>query len=65
MHKKVPFVCERQNNSGSADGFVRLRLPLFEFQVLAEAFGNFSLRNKLGQGGLGSVYKGFGNKNFN
>ncbi|CAE5957182.1 unnamed protein product [Arabidopsis arenosa] len=32
-------------------------LPLFEFQVLAEATNNFSLRNKLGQGGFGPVYK--------
>ncbi|CAN8294256.1 unnamed protein product [Cochlearia groenlandica] len=33
-------------------------LPLFEFQVLAAATDNFSLRNKLGQGGFGPVYKG-------
>lgn len=32
-------------------------LPLFEFQVLAAATDNFSLRNKLGQGGFGPVYK--------
>ncbi|KAG5390979.1 hypothetical protein IGI04_032520 [Brassica rapa subsp. trilocularis] len=32
-------------------------LPLFEFQVLAAATNNFSLRNKLGQGGFGPVYK--------
>ncbi|KAF8111068.1 hypothetical protein N665_0076s0071 [Sinapis alba] len=33
-------------------------LPLFEFQVLATATDNFSLGNKLGQGGFGPVYKG-------
>ncbi|VVA92846.1 unnamed protein product [Arabis nemorensis] len=33
-------------------------LPLFEFQVLVAATDNFSLRNKLGQGGFGPVYKG-------
>ncbi|KAJ4895615.1 G-type lectin S-receptor-like serine/threonine-protein kinase [Raphanus sativus] len=33
-------------------------LPLFEFQVLATATDNFSLENKLGQGGFGPVYKG-------
>ncbi|XP_024007717.1 G-type lectin S-receptor-like serine/threonine-protein kinase At1g11300 isoform X2 [Eutrema salsugineum] len=33
-------------------------LPLFEFQVLAAATDNFSLTNKLGQGGFGPVYKG-------
>jgi len=32
-------------------------LPLFEFQVLATATDNFSLSNKLGQGGFGPVYK--------
>jgi len=33
-------------------------LPLFEFQVLAVATNNFSITNKLGQGGFGAVYKG-------
>ncbi|ESQ50883.1 hypothetical protein EUTSA_v10022559mg [Eutrema salsugineum] len=33
-------------------------LPLFQFQVLATSTDNFSLRNKLGQGGFGPVYKG-------
>ncbi|KAJ0250568.1 Protein kinase domain-containing protein [Hirschfeldia incana] len=33
-------------------------LPLFGFQVLATATDNFSLENKLGQGGFGPVYKG-------
>jgi len=32
-------------------------LPLFEFQVLAVATNNFSITNKLGQGGFGAVYK--------
>lgn len=34
-------------------------LPLFEFQVLAVATDNFSITNKLGQGGFGAVYKVF------
>ncbi|KAF2618750.1 hypothetical protein F2Q68_00042537 [Brassica cretica] len=33
-------------------------LPLFEFKVLAASTDNFSLINKLGQGGFGPVYKG-------
>ncbi|KAL9305767.1 putative G-type lectin S-receptor-like serine/threonine-protein kinase SD1-13 RLK-Pelle-DLSV family [Arabidopsis thaliana] len=33
-------------------------LPLFDFQVLAVATNNFSITNKLGQGGFGAVYKG-------
>ncbi|XP_013611311.1 PREDICTED: G-type lectin S-receptor-like serine/threonine-protein kinase At1g11330 isoform X2 [Brassica oleracea var. oleracea] len=43
----------------TASNQVKLKeLPLFEFQVLATATDSFSLRNKLGQGGFGPVYKG-------
>ena len=42
----------------TASNQVKLKeLPLFEFQVLATATDSFSLRNKLGQGGFGPVYK--------
>lgn len=34
-----------------------LELPLFGFNVIAEATENFSPDNKLGQGGFGPVYK--------
>ena len=47
-------------NSGDepASNQVKLEeLPLFEFQVLATATDDFSLRSKLGQGGFGPVYK--------
>ncbi|KAF3968590.1 hypothetical protein CMV_007542 [Castanea mollissima] len=33
-------------------------LPLFNFEVLANATNNFHLSNKLGQGGFGLVYRG-------
>ncbi|KAK2434614.1 G-type lectin S-receptor serine/threonine-protein kinase [Trifolium repens] len=33
-------------------------LPLFDLQTIAGATSNFSLNNKIGQGGFGSVYKG-------
>ncbi|KAJ8761883.1 hypothetical protein K2173_005594 [Erythroxylum novogranatense] len=33
-------------------------LPLFDLSTIAEATNNFSLTNKLGEGGFGSVYKG-------
>ncbi|KAF3336599.1 G-type lectin S-receptor-like serine/threonine-protein kinase [Carex littledalei] len=32
--------------------------PLFDFNQIANATGNFSLDNKLGEGGFGPVYKG-------
>ncbi|RDY02158.1 G-type lectin S-receptor-like serine/threonine-protein kinase, partial [Mucuna pruriens] len=33
-------------------------LPTFDLSVLANATGNFSTKNKLGEGGFGPVYKG-------
>ncbi|KAJ0465597.1 putative protein kinase RLK-Pelle-DLSV family [Helianthus annuus] len=35
-----------------------LELPLFSLDKIAKATGNFSINNKLGQGGFGEVYKG-------
>ncbi|XP_074332601.1 G-type lectin S-receptor-like serine/threonine-protein kinase At4g27290 [Apium graveolens] len=35
-----------------------LQLPLFEFEIVANATSNFSNNNKLGEGGFGLVYKG-------
>ena len=32
-------------------------LPLFNFEMLANATNNFHLSNKLGQGGFGPVYR--------
>jgi hypothetical protein len=34
-----------------------LDLPLFDLQTITSATKNFSLNNKIGQGGFGSVYK--------
>ncbi|KAL5579412.1 hypothetical protein UlMin_011854 [Ulmus minor] len=34
------------------------QLPFFHLNVIAEATNNFSLNNKLGEGGFGTVYKG-------
>ncbi|MED6141252.1 hypothetical protein PIB30_101451, partial [Stylosanthes scabra] len=33
-------------------------LPTFDFQTIANATGNFSIENKVGEGGFGPVYKG-------
>ncbi|KAK4709906.1 hypothetical protein R3W88_004419 [Solanum pinnatisectum] len=35
-----------------------LDLPLFDFETISHATNNFSLSNKLGEGGFGPVYKG-------
>ncbi|CAL5335868.1 unnamed protein product [Camellia sinensis] len=35
-----------------------LELPLFDFAVIANSTNNFSIDNKLGEGGFGPVYKG-------
>ncbi|KAL3503317.1 hypothetical protein ACH5RR_037766 [Cinchona calisaya] len=35
-----------------------LELPIFELSIIIEATNNFSINNKLGQGGFGPVYKG-------
>ncbi|KAI3799729.1 hypothetical protein L1987_35029 [Smallanthus sonchifolius] len=35
-----------------------LELPLFSLDKIASSTGNFSLKNKLGEGGFGEVYKG-------
>ncbi|XP_030469196.2 G-type lectin S-receptor-like serine/threonine-protein kinase At4g27290 isoform X1 [Syzygium oleosum] len=35
-----------------------LDLPLFDLHAIAESTNNFSMRNKLGEGGFGPVYKG-------
>ncbi|KAH9651208.1 Receptor-like serine/threonine-protein kinase SD1-8 [Citrus sinensis] len=35
-----------------------LELPLFELATIANATNNFSINNKLGEGGFGPVYKG-------
>ncbi|XVF04047.1 hypothetical protein REPUB_Repub05bG0047200 [Reevesia pubescens] len=35
-----------------------LELPIFDFVTIAHATNNFSPKNKIGEGGFGSVYKG-------
>ncbi|XP_028110414.1 G-type lectin S-receptor-like serine/threonine-protein kinase At4g27290 [Camellia sinensis] len=35
-----------------------LKLPLFDLAVIANSTNNFSINNKIGEGGFGAVYKG-------
>ncbi|KAG1368212.1 receptor-like serine/threonine-protein kinase SD1-8 [Cocos nucifera] len=44
---------ENEGNRGK-----ELELPLFELSTIVMATDNFSIANKLGEGGFGSVYKG-------
>ncbi|KAJ0733712.1 putative protein kinase RLK-Pelle-DLSV family [Helianthus annuus] len=47
-----------ENNSENRSGDEDFELPLFGLSVILEATNNFSLNNKLGEGGFGPVYKG-------
>jgi serine/threonine protein kinase len=46
------------NSDKSGDGQHVIELPMFSFSSISIATGNFSLSNKLGEGGFGPVYKG-------
>ncbi|KAI7737791.1 hypothetical protein M8C21_011966, partial [Ambrosia artemisiifolia] len=48
------FRHDPENGSGDED----LELPLFGFSIIRKATNNFSVNNKLGEGGFGPVYKG-------
>ncbi|GJN11427.1 hypothetical protein PR202_ga29621 [Eleusine coracana subsp. coracana] len=74
QHKRTPsLLCPareaRQDFSGPTttqpdppedveNGGKKCELPLFSFETLAAATGDFSGANKLGEGGFGHVYKG-------
>ncbi|KAK1582655.1 hypothetical protein Q3G72_017012 [Acer saccharum] len=48
----------REISQRTDDGNGDLELPMFELSTIANATDNFSLHNKLGEGGFGPVYKG-------
>ncbi|KAK9193797.1 hypothetical protein WN944_004496 [Citrus x changshan-huyou] len=48
----------RRVDQENQDQIEDLELPLFELATIANATDNFSINNKLGQGGFGRVYKG-------
>ena len=59
--KKKFDLIQRRNKSGGRLQFSKQHdpsdLPIFEFGSILVATDNFNLKNKLGQGGFGSVYK--------
>ncbi|XP_015384820.1 G-type lectin S-receptor-like serine/threonine-protein kinase At4g27290 isoform X1 [Citrus sinensis] len=48
----------RRTDQENEDQNEDLELPLFELATIANATDNFSINNKLGEGGFGPVYKG-------
>ena len=49
VHDKV----QKQNKDGQANH----ELQIFNFESISTATSNFSIKNKLGEGGFGLVYK--------
>ncbi|THG06487.1 hypothetical protein TEA_011814 [Camellia sinensis var. sinensis] len=47
----------KQNYSNSESQKEDFQLPLFDFATIVNATDNFSINNKLGEGGFGLVYK--------
>ncbi|KAK3199393.1 hypothetical protein Dsin_022808 [Dipteronia sinensis] len=54
------YIYKKKNEGkGKTDQKIEnLELPLFELDKIANATNNFSINNKLGEGGFGPVYKG-------
>ncbi|KAH9803166.1 Receptor-like serine/threonine-protein kinase SD1-8 [Citrus sinensis] len=56
----ISNISEKTENNRETDQVqnMDLELPLFELATIANATDNFSINNKLGEGGFGPVYKG-------
>ena len=48
---------EEFDNNGNGSRKQEMELPLFDWKTIADATDNFSEKNKLGEGGFGSVFK--------
>ncbi|KAH9803121.1 Receptor-like serine/threonine-protein kinase SD1-8 [Citrus sinensis] len=60
VHKRRRNIVEKTENNRETDQVqnMDLELPLFELATIANATDNFSINNKLGEGGFGPVYRG-------
>ncbi|XP_063944241.1 G-type lectin S-receptor-like serine/threonine-protein kinase At4g27290 isoform X2 [Daucus carota subsp. sativus] len=58
MRSKGLLTFKQDIDGGNKDSGKDLDLPLIEIETIAKATNNFSLNNKLGEGGFGPVYKG-------
>ncbi|CAL5405723.1 unnamed protein product [Camellia sinensis] len=56
--KVIMGYISKQNYSNSESQKEDFQLPLFDFATIVNATDNFSINNKLGEGGFGPVYKG-------
>ncbi|XP_031093454.1 G-type lectin S-receptor-like serine/threonine-protein kinase At1g11300 [Ipomoea triloba] len=59
--KRVIYLGKTSSPNMSGEDTTRAKLeelPVFDFEIIANATENFDPRNKLGQGGFGPVYKG-------
>ncbi|CAL5341836.1 unnamed protein product [Camellia sinensis] len=56
--KVIMGYISKQNYSNSESQKEDFQLPLFDFATIVNATDNFSINNKLGEGGFGLVYKG-------
>ncbi|CAL5402886.1 unnamed protein product [Camellia sinensis] len=56
--KVIMGYISEQNYTNSESQKEDFQLPFFDFATIVNATDNFSINNKLGEGGFGSVYKG-------
>ncbi|KAJ0525434.1 putative protein kinase RLK-Pelle-DLSV family [Helianthus annuus] len=55
----MQFSVQELNEDSTSDGQKKdIDLPSFSLSIIAKSTNNFSIANKLGQGGFGIVYKG-------